>query len=177
MVGAYYFDGWTGRTDKYHLTKLLQTEFANRKPVWGWYDNTVEIMQQQIDYCRRPRHRLLGLRLVLSRGTEQGDPAEQRAGLYLKTPNRDRLKFCLLEVNHAGFRIGPKDWDACCRIWIDLFRQPTYLRLDGQPLLIFFDPRRIAERLWRRGGRRQGVRIVAGQGEAGRTARRGHCRL
>ena len=60
--------------------------------------------------------------------------------MYLKTPNRDRLKFCLLEVNHDGFRIGPKDWDACCRIWIDLFRQPTYLRLDGQPLLIFFSP-------------------------------------
>ena len=50
MVGAYYFDGWSGQTDN-HLTKLLQTEFVNRKPVWGWKDNTVEIMQQQIDYA------------------------------------------------------------------------------------------------------------------------------
>jgi hypothetical protein len=56
----------------------------------------------------------------------------------LKAPNRDRMKFCLLEVNHEGFRIGPKDWDACCRIWIDLFRQPTYLRVNDKPLLIFF---------------------------------------
>lgn len=34
-VGLYYFDGWSGKTDKIHLPKLLQTEFADRKPVWG----------------------------------------------------------------------------------------------------------------------------------------------
>ena len=46
-VGAYYFDGWTGQT--FHITELLQTEFADRKPVWGWKDDTIEIMQKQID--------------------------------------------------------------------------------------------------------------------------------
>ena len=50
-VGAYYFDGWSGKTDEIHLTKLLETEYADRKPVWGWKDDTVEIMQKQIDYC------------------------------------------------------------------------------------------------------------------------------
>ena len=48
-VGAYYFDGWTGQT--FHITELLQTEFADRKPLWGWKDDTIEIMQKQIDYC------------------------------------------------------------------------------------------------------------------------------
>ncbi len=48
-VGLYYFDGWSGKTDNIHMTKLLATEFADRKPVWGWRDDTVEIMQQQID--------------------------------------------------------------------------------------------------------------------------------
>jgi ketosteroid isomerase-like protein len=48
MVGLYYFDGWS---NEQHLTKLLTTEFADRKPVWGWKDDTVEIMQKQIDYC------------------------------------------------------------------------------------------------------------------------------
>jgi hypothetical protein len=33
-VGAYYFDGWSGKTS--HVTKLPETEFADRKPVWGW---------------------------------------------------------------------------------------------------------------------------------------------
>jgi len=75
-------------------------------------------------------------------------------GLYLKAPNCQRLKFCLLVANHAGFRIGPKDWDACCEKWIELFRQPTHLRLNGQPLLIFFSP----EELRRAFGGVEGVR-------------------
>ena len=35
-VGAYYFDGWSGKTEAMHLPKLLQTKYADRKPVWGW---------------------------------------------------------------------------------------------------------------------------------------------
>ncbi len=44
-VGLYYFDGWSGKS--HHVTKLMETEYADRKPVWGWYDDTVEIMQKQ----------------------------------------------------------------------------------------------------------------------------------
>jgi hypothetical protein len=47
-VGAYYFDGWNGATSQQHITKLLQTEFADRKPVWGWTADTVEIMRKQM---------------------------------------------------------------------------------------------------------------------------------
>ena len=67
-------------------------------------------------------------------------PLNNALELYLKAPNCQRLKFCLLVANHEGFRIGPKDWDACCDKWIELFQKPTHLRLDGQPLLIFFSP-------------------------------------
>lgn len=41
-IGAYYFDGWSGKTDQWHLPKLLETEYAHRKPVWGWWDNTAD---------------------------------------------------------------------------------------------------------------------------------------
>ncbi len=74
--------------------------------------------------------------------------------MYLKAPNRQRLQFCLLVANHQGFRIGPKDWDACCQRWIELFRQPTHLRLDDQPLLIFFS----SDELKRAFGGVEGVR-------------------
>jgi hypothetical protein len=50
-VGLYCFDGWSGKTDKIHLPKLLQTKFADRKPHWAAYDDTVATMQKQIDYC------------------------------------------------------------------------------------------------------------------------------
>ena len=78
MVGAYYFDGWSGKTDEIHLPKLLTTEYADRKPVWGWKDDTVEIMQTADRLLCRPRHRFLGFRLVLPGRRNQDDAAQQR---------------------------------------------------------------------------------------------------
>ena len=63
--------------------------------------------------------------------------------LYLNAPNRQRLQFSLLVANHAGFRIGPKDWPTVTNTWIDLFKQPTHLTIDGRPLIIFFSPREL----------------------------------
>jgi len=153
-VGAYYFDGWSGKTEDMHLPKLLQTKYADRKPLWGWRDDTVEIMQKQIDYCADHDIAFWAFDWYYPEGKDKTTPLNNALGLYLEAPNHQRLKFCLLVANHAGFRIGPKDWDACCQRWIELFRQPTHLRLDGQPLLIFFSP----EELKRAFGGVEGVR-------------------
>ena len=152
LVGAYYFDGWSGQTN--HITELLKTEFADRQPVWGWKDDTVEIMQRQIDYCADHGIAFWSFCWYYPEGENKTTPLNNALDLYLKSANCQRLKFCLLVANHGGFRIGPKDWDACCEKWIDLFRQPTHLRLDGQPLLIFFSP----EELQRAFGDVDGVR-------------------
>ena len=153
-VGLYYFDGWSGKTDRIHLPQLLKTKYADRKPVWGWYDDTVEIMQKQIDYCADHGIAFWAFDWYYPEGKNKDVPENNALGLYLKAPNSQRLKFCLLVANHGGFSIGPKDWDACCEKWIELFRQPTHLRLDGQPLLIFFSP----EELQRAFGGVEGVR-------------------
>ena len=137
-VGAYYFDGWTGKTD--HINKLLETEFADRKPVWGWKDDTVEIMQKQIDYCADYGIAFWAFDWYYPEGQNKTTPLNNALGLYLGAPNRKRLKFCLLVCNHGGFSIGPANWDTCCEKWLALFRQPTHLRVAGQPLLIFFSP-------------------------------------
>jgi len=153
-VGAYYFDGWSGKTDEIHMTKLLATKYADRKPLWGWRDDTVEIMRQQIDYCADHGIAFWAFDWYYPEGKDKTTPLNNALGLYLKAPNCQRMKFCLLVANHAGFRIGPKDWDACCQRWIELFRQPTHLQLDEQPLLIFFSP----EELHRAFGGVEGVR-------------------
>ena len=49
IVGAYYFDGWTAQHDQ--INKTLYAEFPHRQPVWGWKDDTIEIMRKQIEYC------------------------------------------------------------------------------------------------------------------------------
>jgi len=138
LVGAYYFDGWTG-----DVAPLLKTEFACRQPVWGWKDDTVEIMQRQINYCADHCINFWAFDWYYPEAANKETPLNNALNLFLKAPNRDRMKFCLLVANHEGFRIGPKDWDACCNIWIDLFRKPTHLTLDGRPLLIFFAPQEL----------------------------------
>ena len=42
LVGAYYFDGWSGQTN--HITELLKTEFADRQAVW-------QQLGHAIDWC------------------------------------------------------------------------------------------------------------------------------
>ena len=142
-LGAYYFDGWSGQTNQIHLTPRLQTEFAHRQPIWGWFDNTVQIMQRQIDLAADHGIAFFSFCWYWPEGAEKKAPMNNALQLYLKTANRERLQFCLLVANHGGFRIGPKDWDAVCNIWIELFKQPTYLRVDGRPLLIFFSGREL----------------------------------
>jgi len=161
-VGAYYFDGWSGQTN--HVTKLLETKYADRKPLWGWKDDTVEIMQKQIDYCADHGIAFCAFDWYYPEGMNKTTALNNALDLYLKAPNCQRLKFCLLVANHKGFRIGPKDWDACCERWIELFRKPTHLRVGDQPLLIIFSPDELQQAF----GGVEGVHQALGSSALGR---------
>ena len=83
-------------------------------------------MKKQIDYCADHGIGFWAFDWYYPEGPSKETPLNNALDLYRKAPNRGRLKFCLLEVNHPPYRIGPKDWDVCCKIWIDLFaNQPT----------------------------------------------------
>ncbi len=45
-IGAYYFDGWA--TDRF-VTERMAAEFADREPIWGWRDDSLQLMERQID--------------------------------------------------------------------------------------------------------------------------------
>ena len=145
-VGVYYFDGWSGKSDKYHLPEHMKIGYVDRKPVWGWYDNTAEIMRQQIDLCADHGVSFWAFDwyyFTTQDAQKQNKPNEainaalnQALELYLKAPNARRLDFCLLVATTPG----PAVWEACCSKWLALFQQPGYLRVDGKPLLIIFSP-------------------------------------
>ncbi len=59
--------------------------------------------------------------------------------LYHNSPNRNRLKHCLLIANHEGNEIGPADWHKVSAEWIKQFKTSSYLTVDGKPLLIIFE--------------------------------------
>ena len=132
VVGAYYFDGWNHKNS--HVSKLLATRFAYRKPIWGWYDDTEAIMRQQINLCAD--HDIAFWTFDWYYKTRANNNALH---LYLKAPNRNRLKFCL----NMCSPIPTGKWGNFCDRVLTYFRQPTYLKLRGQPLLIIFNPRRL----------------------------------
>ena len=138
-AGAYFFEGWTGKTN--HVTERLKTEFADREPVWGWNDDSPQVMQRQIDLAADHGLSFFAFDWYWPESREKRTPLNRGLELYLDAPNRDRLQFCLLVANHGGYQIGPADWDGVCDVWLKLFEQPNRLRVAGKPLLIFFSPR------------------------------------
>ena len=91
-VGAYYFDGWSGKTNDIHLPKLLETKYADRKPVWGWTADTVEIMQKQIDYCADHDIAFWAFDWYYPEGKDKTTPLNNALGLYLKAPNSPAIE-------------------------------------------------------------------------------------
>lgn len=142
-AGAYYFDGWTGKTDRWHLPERLKTEFGYREPLWGWVTSTPQIMRKQIDCAADYGLRFFAFCWYYPEENNKETPLNNALDLFLKAPNQDRMEFCLLVANHAGFRVGPEEWDACCSRWLALFAHPSYVKADGKPLIIFFSPREL----------------------------------
>ena len=141
-IGAYYFDGWSAVPDAegytYHITKRLVNEFPEREPVWGWRADTTEIMTKQIDYAADFGISFFAFCWYYPEAPNKEVSSNNAIELFLKAPNRKRLQHAFLVANHAGFRIGPGEWDEVSKIWIRYFQDTNYERLNGKPLLIFY---------------------------------------
>jgi hypothetical protein len=139
-AGAYYFDGWTGKTEHIHLSERLRGEFGYRKPIWGWVTSTPDVMRAQIDCAADYGLGFFAFCWYYPEGANKETPVNNALQLFLAAPNQQRMEFCLLVANHGGFRIGPADWEECCQRWVKLFQHPSYVKANGEPLLIIFSP-------------------------------------
>jgi hypothetical protein len=160
-VGAYYFDGWSGRNTHAgdpqeawasmaptHLTRRMVEEFPEREPIWGWRDDSLSVMERQIDLAADHGVNFFAFCWYWHDNGEsineraiQADPLHTGLELYLKAKNRHRLKFCLLVANHAGFEIkGTTSWMQAADYWMPYLRDPQYLTIGAKPLVIIFRP-------------------------------------
>ena len=157
LVGAYYFDGWSGSnhvTDEAwainaptHLTKKLVCEYKGRQPVWGWRDDDLKIMERQIKlasnngidffsfcwYWKNDNGRIDTLKI-------KNHPAHTSIELFKKAGNKRKMRFSLLIANHVGARIKTeKDWLDAVDFWVrHYFNDPQYLKIDGKPVVTIF---------------------------------------
>ena len=162
-LGAYYFAGWAGKCAfddgkpenawakgmPTHYTKRLATEFASRTPLWGWRDDTPELMERQIDLAADHGVAFFSFcwywhdnKGPLNVKAVEDDPKHVPMRLFMQAKNNRRMEFCLLVANHGGFEIvGLEAWKQAADYWITLFKHPSYLRAEGKPLLVIFSPR------------------------------------
>ncbi|MDD4871171.1 MAG: glycoside hydrolase family 99-like domain-containing protein [Kiritimatiellae bacterium] len=162
-LGAYYFAGWAGKSQfddgkpenawakgmPTHFTRKLATEFADRTPVWGWRDDTPELMERQINLAAD--HGIAFFSFCWYWHDNKGpinvkaiddDSKHLPMRLFMQAKNNARMEFCLLVANHGGFEIvGPEAWKQAADYWMTLFKHPRYLRVEGKPLLVIFSPR------------------------------------
>lgn len=162
-LGAYYFAGWSGSSKMddgkpehawakgmpTHYTEKLAKEFSGRTPIWGWRDDMPELMERQIDLAAD--HGVAFFSFCWYWHDNKGpinvqaiddDSKHKPMQLFMKAKNNRRMEFCLLVANHGGFEIvGPAAWKQAADHWIGLFKHPSYLRVEGKPLLVIFSPR------------------------------------
>jgi hypothetical protein len=161
-VGAYYFAGWSGKSAfddgtpenawakgmPTHISKKLVTEYAGRTPVWGWRDDTEEIMERQIDlaadhgisyfsFCWYWEDNKGPINIEAIENDSKHFPMQ----MFMKAKNNHRMEFCLLVANHAGSEIiGAQAWKEAADYWLTLFKHPRYMKMDGKPVIVIFAP-------------------------------------
>jgi hypothetical protein len=163
-MGAYYFAGWAGKSAyddgsvsnawaknmPTHYTKLLATTFSGRTPVWGWRDDTRELMERQIDLAADNGVAYFSFcwywhdnKKPLNAQGIADDPKHLPMKLFMDAKNNSRMEFSLLVANHGGYEIvGLDAWKQAADFWIaNYFKHPRYLRSEGKPVVVIFSPK------------------------------------
>jgi hypothetical protein len=163
-LGAYYFAGWSGNCPyddgsvsnawakgmPTHFTKKLATEYAGRTPVWGWRDDTPELMERQINVAADNGLAYFSFcwywhdnKKPINVKEIEDDPKHLPMRLFMQAKNNSRMEYCLLVANHGGFEmVGIDAWKQATDYWIaNYFKHPRYLRSEGRPVIMIFSPK------------------------------------
>lgn len=155
-IGVYYFDGWAGKNSNKtawaknaptHLTDKMATQFSKREPIWGWRDDSLSIMEKQIDLAAANGVDMFIFCWYWSNGKGsinpsgiENQPLHTSLYLFMKARNKHKMKFSLFVANHAGAEIeGKKNWIDAVNYWSQhYFNDPQYMKIDNKPLVSVF---------------------------------------
>lgn len=160
-IGVYYFGGWAGHKsgseswDKnapMSSTEKLEKDFSDRKPLWGWRDDSDAIMKKQINLASKngidcfffcwywaDNGKAINEKEIAKRDLHDS------MRRFMKAKNNKKMKFALLVANHGGSVISGNDnWKKAVDYWCkNYFSHPRYLKIDGKPVISVFDSKAI----------------------------------
>ena len=138
-VGMYYFPRW----QIYRWWSYLEN-FPERKPLLGYYrEGDPEVADWQIKWMVEHGVTFIVYDWYWESGVIQLEHALENG--YFRAKYRDKIKFCLLWANHnSPGTASAEDMVKVTRYWLDnYFLKPEYLKVDGKPVVIIFNPSRL----------------------------------
>ncbi|HXH36026.1 MAG TPA: FixG Ig-like domain-containing protein [Plantibacter sp.] len=165
FIGANYFSGWRSG-DNFHFDYLDGTDWRpdhpELEPKYGWYDDTQAVIDQQIvdasanglDYFVfdwYPERPTIG---------DGGDLGGLHTGmdLFRTSAQKQRMQFMVNYIDGGPFNIGAlrtqgmtqaqyetvraAEWDTITTKWVELFSDPSYVTIDGKPVIEIYDVQR-----------------------------------
>lgn len=146
LVGAHYFPGW--RQGSQSIGWEVIAPWPEREPVLGWYDEgDPDVADWEIKWALE--HGLSFFVYCWYRNS-QGGPVEMRLGHAIhdglfRARYRDRFKFCIMWENQSRGRSGVASeadlMENLLPYWIETyFSHPSYLKIDGKPILFVYRP-------------------------------------
>jgi hypothetical protein len=139
-LGVYYFDGWAGPMDSYHLRDFLNSPYQDRQPLSGWRDDNRCAVEQQLAWA----HSFGAYFFVFdwyfnATVVDQTEDLNSAIKITRTLPDRHGMQYAILYVNHPPFGIGPADWSSAIHEWITYMKDPAYVLVNGKPLFIVYD--------------------------------------
>lgn len=166
IVGAYYFDGWAAPPSEppcgvppppagcnRWLAGLAAGPFSDRRPLFGWYDNSDAVMRRQLAWARSAGIGFFAFDWYDQPGRLGWPTLNDAVARYLQLPAHDGVRFALDFIDNATPVTHPSAWRRLTAMWVSrFFSNPDYLRVDGKPLLIINDAQSFADSFHARNG-------------------------
>ncbi len=143
LIGAWYFGGWwRSPCPAHYFNDGLDWRPAHpeRQPVTGWFDDTKEIIDEEISLAAAGGLDFFAFDWYPNRKTPFVGSEEHINGpleFFVSSPNKALLRFAILYVNEPRFGINSQaEWDLVTDKWIAYFQDPQYLKINNKPVLM-----------------------------------------
>jgi len=144
QIGVFYFPGWHSSSDYWNDLKGLPgsrspgRSWDDRLPLLGYYpEEEPWVSEKHIDWAAMHGIDFFAYDWYWNGNTTYLDHA---ISAFLKAKNNSKLKFCLLWANHSEVPRSMPEFDTMVALWLErYFRQPTFYRVEGKPVVFVFD--------------------------------------